>query len=495
MSAVWNQFCATPLGELLTGTAHQAHPTDITAPLAVRFGGRTIIAIHVALDRAATVRVTFDRAGHARLSGIRNIKQRNTGELGEVLRAEAAATRAEWAMIVLATGWQAVLGQRAARAEPNEPAAPFARHRLLFETPEVVVPRAQVERVYTAVDHPVLDKSLVFSVKRRHLEELFTEIHRCGLGIAAVKVAIAAQFEVWLSTQGEAGLARDLLLTDGLSALLLNTEQGDFVPPRGAVEAEQPRQAVQRPSAVEEDIARFINANTGRSVTFIGSEELCAAVKKHAAEAEIVRPAGHQAHDTQHVALAPEVRHDLNFDAREVRPALPRSWRRLVIGYGFLALALVGIAVVNMVYAARVGYDSYRLEREAAKRGTDENADAVATARMGAELAEAGVVRAWVAANYHAERFCYRLLREIPPHAALEKLAVEMKDGQITLAFVVLGDQDTQLATHRAIERAIKELKYKIGGEELPVGAAGSARAVQYRMHIIVPDAGEATES
>ncbi len=491
MPTLSTSLSTTPLAELLTGTAHAAHPTDITAPLGLRFAGRTILAIHVALDKAATVRVTFANDGTPRLSGIRNIKQRSAAEFVETLRAEAHATRAEWAVIVMATGWQAVLGQRAARAEPSEAASPFARHKLMFETPEIVVPRAQVDRVYAAIDHPTLDKSIVFSLKRREVEQLCTDVRKCGLGIAAVRIAVAAQLELWLATQADAGLTRDLLFTDGLSALLLNTDQGDFVPPRGAVAAEQPRQSVQRPSAIEEDIARFMTANSGRSVTFIGPEDLCVAVKKQAPDVEIVRPPASPAHDTQHVALMPPVQHDLNFEAREVRPALPKSWRRIVVGYTAVASLLAVVAAINTAYAVRVGYDSYQLEKDAAQRAIDRDADAATTNTIIGDLAEATATRAWIAANYHAQRFTYHLLKEIPANAALEKLLVELKDNQVTLTFVVLGDQDTQLGTHRAIERAIKDLRFKIGGEELPVGAPGAAHAVQYRLHIIVPDAGE----
>jgi hypothetical protein len=488
---MWNYLQATPLGELLTGTAHQSHPTDMTAPLHERFAGHTILAIHVALERAATVRVSFSPDGKAKLTGIRNIKQRSTTEFTEIIRAEAAATGAMWAVVVIATGWQATLGQRAARPEPNEKAAAFARHKLMFETPEVVVPRAHVDRVYTAIDHPTLDKSVVFSVKRRDLEQIGADIRKCGVGIAAIRLPVAAQLEVWLDREGESGLKHDLVLTDGLSALLLNTEQGDFVSPQGAVESEQPRQSVQRPSAIEEDIARFINSNAGRSVTFLGPEELCLAVKKAAEQAEIIRPPQHDAHDAQTVALLSSVHHDLNFEAREVRPALPRSWRRVTIGYVALVICLITLAAINAFYAARVGYSTYRLEKEAAQRVSDAEADEAALGRMTADLAAANTMRSWAAANYHAQRFCYSLLKDVPSNAAVDKLAIEFKDGQIALTFIILGDPETQLSAHRAVERAITELKYKIGGEDMPTTSSSGIRAVQYRMHIIVPDAGE----
>ncbi|HVU32636.1 MAG TPA: hypothetical protein VHE61_04330 [Opitutaceae bacterium] len=492
MSQIPSILRSTPVGELFTGTAFQAHPTDITAPLGTRFAGQTILAVHVAMERAATVRVTFDAVGEPQLGGIRNIRQRNGAEFSEVLRFEASAVNARWVVIIVASGWQAVIGQRAARADPTEPATPFARHRLMFDTPELVVPKAQVDRVYTAIDHPLLDKSIVFSLRRHDLEELLLSVRKTGLGVAGVKIAVASQLEYWLGTQGEAGLKRDLLLSDGLSALLLNLEHGDFVPPPGAVEPDQPRQAVQRPGAVEEDAARFIAANSGRSVTFIGPDELCLAVKKQASEAEIVRPAGTDAHDVQRVTLSPRVGHDLTFDAKEVRPAVSRSWRRVVWAYAATAAVLVVVAVANGVYAIRTGLRSYQLEREMAKFRDSALADSARTAKLGSDFVDSGEVRSWVAANYHAQEFCYQLLKEIPSNAALDKLLVEARDGQITLTFVVLGDQETQLGTHRAIERAINHLKYKIGGEEMPVGAPSPARGVQYRMHIIIPDAGDA---
>jgi hypothetical protein len=495
MNKRWQLFRATPLGELITGSAHEAHPTDITAPLGVRFAGQSILALHVALDKAATVRVSFDGAGNARLTGIRNIRQRASAELTDVLRAEGAAIHTHWVVVVLATSWQAILGQRAARPDPTDRQSAFARHRLMFESPEVVVPRAQVDRVYTAVDHPVLDKSVVFSVRRREVEELLGEVRRCGLEVAAVRIGVAAQLEAWLAQEGEAGATRDLLISDGLSALLLNTDQGDFVLPHSAVEAEQPRQAVQRPSTIEEDITRFVTATPGRAVTFIGPEELCAAVKKHSGDVEIVRPVGHLAHDTQQVTLAALVQHDLNFEAREVRPAIHRKWRRALVVYGGLAAALIVVTAVNISYAVRAGYQAFALERQSAQRALELQADTAEIAQMAGELGEATALQSWISGNYHAQKFCYRLLRDIPASAALDRVVVEMKDGQLALTFVVLGDQEIQLAARRAIERAIADLHFKIGGEEQPIATAGSGRAIQYRLHIIVPDAAEVTSS
>lgn len=490
MTALLSFLRRCPLGELLSGSAHDAHPTDVTTPLGVRFAGRTILVVHTALDRAATVRVSFDRSGTPRLSGIRNIKQRFTAEFSEVLRAEVAATHAQWAVVVMATGWQALLGQRAARGEPGERTKAFARHRLMFETPEVIVPRAQLDRVYTAVDHPVLDKSVVFSVKRREVEEIAAELRRCGLGIAAVRIGVAAQLEAWLTQEGEQGLGRDLLVTDGLSALLLNTQQGDFVPPRGAVDSEQPRQSVQRPSAVEEDIVRFLANGAQHSLTFLGPEELCAALKRSLPELEVIRQPEHPAHETQAIALASQVQHDLNFEAREVRPPIPRRWRRFTFAYVGLILLLGTLTAFNAAYAVRARYAAYQLERESARRAEDTARQRDVLQRVMDDFTNASQQRTWVSGNYHAQRLCSQLLRELPERAGLDRLSLEMKESQLVLGFTISGDEPTQLAAHRAVERAIAALKFKIAGEDVPAAGAGH-RAVQYRMNLIPADAGE----
>jgi hypothetical protein len=306
---------------------------------------------------------------------------------------------------------------------------------------------------------------------------------------------VAAQLEAWFAVEGEAGLTRDVLLTDGLSALLLNVEQGDFVLPRSAGEAEQPRQAVQRPSTIEEDIIRFVVAAPDRAVTFIGPEELCAGVKKHSGETEIVRPLAHAAHEPQQVTLAACVQHDLYFEAREVRPAIPHKWRRALAAYTLLAAALLVITSVNIAYAVRARYEVFALERQSAREALQLQTDVSAVSQMATELAEAAALRSWISGNYHAQQFSYRLLRDIPASAAIDRLNVEIKDGQLALTFVVLGDQENQLGARRAIERAIADLHFKIGGEDLPVATAGPAHAVQYRFHIIVPDAAEAKSS
>lgn len=478
----------SPLGELLTGSCFSAHPTDITAPLSRRFAGRSLLAIHVALEKAATVRVSFNEQGCPALSGIRHIRQRSGPEFAEALRAEVAATGVEWAVVIWATGWQAVLGQRAARSEQGE--SPFARYRLLFETPEAVVPRAQSDRIYTAIDHPSLDKSIVFSLRRSEVETTFAEVRRSGLQVASARIALAAQLEAWLATEGEQGLGRDLLLSDGLTALLINVEHGDFVLPPSASEAEQPRQSVQRPGAVEGDIARFLDANGKRSVVFIGPEDLFAALQPRRGSI-LHRAAGHPAHDTQQASLHDSARHDLCFEARELRPALPVRWRKALWAYAALLVVLLALAATNGIYAARTRLGVYQAERDAAAARAQLAADQDGILGLGAEAAEAAAMRGWVAGNFHAQSFCYRLLREVPATAAIEKLQLEMKQGQMALSFVVLGDAEAQLATRRALEKAITELRYKIGGEDAPVLVAGSNRGVQYRLHLIAPDAGE----
>lgn len=494
MIRFWARFRGTPLGELLTGTAHEAHPADLGSSPGQRFAGQSVLVVHVALERAATVRVTFDTAGKPCVGGIRNIKQRSTPEFGQTVRAEAAAIQARWAFVVFATGWQALLGQRAARADVHESGPSFARHRLMFETPEAVAPRAQVDRVYTAVDHPTLDRSVVFSLKRSEVETITGELTRCGLGLAGIKIGVAAQLEAWLAAEGEPGLERDLLLTDGLSALLINTEQRDFSPPAaGGVEAEQPRQSVQRPSAIEEDIARFVAANSGRRLAFVGPEELWSNLRQASADLDVTRAAGGDAHDSQAAALASSAHHDLNIEAKEVRPPLGRSVRRITLGYAVAVLSLAALAGANAITALRLGVESYRLETEVARCAAASVSHATAIGKLASDYQDVSRWRNWVSANYHAQRFCARVMREVPAAAALDKLQVEMRDGQLFLTYVVLGDQDLQLETHRSMERALTELRYKIGGEELPTLTSAGSRAVQYRLHLIAPDAADAS--
>lgn len=156
---------STPLGELLAGSAFSPHPEDVTLPLSERFQGQMILLVIVARDRAACLRVVFSASGPSVSGNPTQIGFRQAGDLSSALKSEAEACGASWVVFSLGTGWHAQVCSRSARgvsvAEPAE------GHRLLREQPELFLGKPQPDQVYAIVDHPWLERSIVFGVRRR----------------------------------------------------------------------------------------------------------------------------------------------------------------------------------------------------------------------------------------------------------------------------------------------------------------------------------------
>jgi hypothetical protein len=491
VASILQKLLQTPFGELVTGRAHFAHPTDVTVSLGERFAGRSLLLIYIALDQAATVRVAFDAKGTPTQGTVRNNIERGTPEFIAAVSEEARVAGAEWAVVAMGTGWQMQLGERASRTETGS--APFERFRLLSEEPGLLVPKAQVERVYGAVDHPTMDKSLVFSLARAEIEKVVEDISRCGLRVAAVRIGVAAQLETWLARKGDEGLRQDLLVTDGLSAALVNIDVNrDFALPEGA---EKPRQAVKRPTELKHDLTRFLRDNGERPVTFLGSAEMAAAAQQALApnsRTQISYPPEEVFHDCVRAVLERDVRHDLHPEIRPVRPSLPRRWRRYVVTYLVAGGLLTAVAITNILTATLYGIRSNETEAQTLLQQRACDRDKQSKDKLEKERVAANTIQAWVSANYHAQGFLYGILRNLPQYSGIQSLTAELAEGgpQMTLTFGVLGNEETQVKTANAVEQALLEQHFSIGDRGTNEPLAGG-RGVKYSWRLLVPASGE----
>ena len=484
----------TPFGELLTGSAHKTHPTDATVGLGERFAGQTILFVWIARDRAGTEQVRFDAKGQPILLGRRHqVQSRGTGELTKVLRAEKKASGAEWVVVVVTLGWQVLLGQAAARVTGSKDA--FDRHRIMRDQPDLVVSGAKPEYVYAAVNHPQLDRAVVFGVKRDELNEVMAEIRRAELNVAAIRVGVAAQLELWMARGGETALDRDLLVSDGAGAMLLNLRDREFVPPvtdSGHV-ITAPRQASARPNNVTQDLVRFIQDNRRRPVVYLGPTEIGAAVKQALGEEphELIHPDLPDVHEAELAVLAPEVGHDLHPEISEVRRALPRSWRKWMFCYCALVLVSLAVALNNGLTVAteRLGKTGAEDAMQAAE-GRYKNAESTLATLEGG-LQEAERLRTWVWGNYHAQELMQKLLLAVPSNALLEKLHGRVAAGsiQMQLEFVVIAQNEAQIATARAFEQILKDSGYQVGKQNETIQQGPTS--LLYRWDMIIPPAGE----
>ena len=489
----------TPFGELLVGTAYKPHPLDATVALGERFAGQTILLVAIArersgIERAGIERVRFDRKGKPALSGQRRqIQCIGQGDLAKVLRAEKSACGAEWVVVMVTLGWQALLGHSAARTVGINDA--FERHRIMRDQPDLLISGAKHEMVYAAINHPQLDRAVVFGYKRDQLCEVQAEIRKAGMNVAAMRVGVAAQLELWLSRGKEAALDRDLLLSDGLSVLLLNVHNREFVLPsvEGGGAVAMPRQASARPNNVMQDIVRFVEENKGRSVVYLGPADIGIDAKKALGENphEIIHPEEPEVHEAAMAVLADEVSHDLNPEISEVRRALPQSWYKWIWCYGAFVIAGIVITVANCMTVATEGLK--KIEADSVKQSAEKRLQKVNASfkSLDEELQEAERLRTWVLANYHVQVLVRKLIQAVPENALIEKIQGKASPGssQIRLEFVVVANNEAQLETTRAFETVLKNNAYQVGNlnENMQLGPT----SLMYRWDIIIPPAGE----
>lgn len=474
--------------ELITGRAHRVHPGDVTRPLGERFAGQTILLVMLAKEKAATVRVQFDEAGRARIGETRQIAGRGQGELARVLQAEARFTGARWAMAVFALGWQSVLGVRSSRPGPD--GAPFDRFRLPLEQPELFCGYPQNDSFYSTVDHPTLDRSVVFSLKRKDVEEVLQDFRSANLSTASIRIGVAAQLESWLAAQDTDPTGQDILVTDGLSVLLLQVDHGDFKAPPGSLPGSdgRPRQASARPGETIADITRFLHDRVGGAVNFLGNAELVSTVQVHQGQtpSEIKRAPDGPWHDAITAVLADGVLHDFNPDLRPERQPLSQAWRKYILaglGTAAILLAVIGINLWQIVRAdfARESH----VEETARQRLRGELADN-ALSGIQIERNRAQRLRQWISHNYHAQALAHDALRRLPTEISLDRLSARLEEGnaQMTLEFTLLGDEGAQITATRALERAVIEQSLQIGERHPATAVPGGT---MHRWRLLLP--------
>jgi len=480
----------TPFGELLTGSAYAPLPLDITSPLTVRFAGQTILLLYMARDRAAVARVSYSPEGKAKILGqARTVLQ--THDISGCLRSEAAATKAKHVLIAFGSGWGADIGLRAGR--PGEGSSPFERYRLANEQPDQLVPSPKAENYYAAVDHPIHDRSIVFSLKQKEVENAVLECTRVGLQVVGVKCAVAAMLEAYWARNPEHGCDQNLLISDGMGVVLIACHDGDFRCPVGRENEEnfKPRQAANRPNDVQKDMIRFI-ADAGGEVVYLGPTDLLkqvnSVIQTEGRGSQIIRPEGMGEAHAPDLAVLCGGGHDFLPGAMELRAPIPRKYRKYFFGY----LAVIGLCIVASVSAITyAGISGAAYSQAQHQRDMAQQRVALAEAKL-RELSEATAkaeqMRSWVWGNYHAQGFLIEVLGAFPRSAMLGSMKAKLAEGssKLTLEFTVLGGPDAQTDAVRQVEHAIiHKLRFLIGTRDEVLPAANSG--LTYRWNLLIP--------
>lgn len=467
-----------PLFELLSGAANRPLASDVCVPLSKRLAGQSLLVVLAARERVALVHAHFDETGRPEVKGGRQCSFGQSGELTSSLKKEARLCGAAHVLLLLSLGWQAHLGRRAAR-DPGG-LDRYERHRVMQEDPGLVFPEAEPGCVYAAVDHPIVDRSLVFGFRRKDLEPLLQEIEAAGLALVGVRLSVASQLELWLES-AEAPVADDILVSDGMSVLLLNNSSGDFG-------QSPPRQASNRPSEAAQDALRFVRDNDGRPLVVLGPPEYSeSALGAGGAQELRPRPGDPRVHDAVQASLASEVMHDFNPRLRRERAPLSPLWSHAARSGVLLSLFLVigsGLSLWS-AYEASNGAklalaEAATIQTRAKEYAADEKACSV-------EGEKAGELREWLVAGYHAQAFALTLLSSIPEGISIEQLSARLDESspQLSLDFSLRGPVEARDQTLRSMERSVLSMGFRIG--ERRAGGAGQGPAQGHRWRLILP--------
>ena len=477
---------AHPFAELLSGTAFQAHPMDAGVPLAKRFAGKSVILLMTTRERAATLRVEFEKDGRQRLHSPRQIAQRSKGELVSVLRAEARACKAEWVVVSLGSGWQAQYSNRSLRGGVGTEDG--QQELLLRNDPGLFLAKPAGDCLYAAVDHPVLDRAVVFSVKRREVESLAEDVREAGLGLAAVRVGMAALLESWFERHGAGACQRDLLVSDGLGVLLVAFERGDFSSPAelGTEAYGAPRQYSNRPGDIAQDIARLNKDNVGRELVYVGPAEL----EPEESGGRLGGLRGSHRLDPAEAIFAKGVRHEFHPYLELRRAALSPQVRqhfRVACWSGLMAWVL---ATMAFLYAWNTSMQAEGIREETRVKANEEIASLKRCAGFAAQKSQGLEYLQWLKTHPDAQRLLLRLLEGLHENVALERLSAQVDESgrQMVLEFHLLGSEEGQEGAVRSVEQALLGLGYRIGERNAPVQVH---RGTLHRWRLIIPPAFE----
>lgn len=413
--------------------------------------------------------------------------RRGTGEWGEHLLAEAAATSG-WALLLIEQQWQAAISATSAASLNASGVEQMLRVRDAVS--DFGDDRMAEDAIRVVVDHPTMQGSVVGGVRMLILEPLEKEARANGFHVASIRIAIFALLERHLAKLQKQGDSPSCTIVtyDGQSALIVGVREGAFDTSDGALSY-----LVNRPpSEVRAQVAKRISSPSS--------------LKDWNGRVEIVGvpfsfepgrvPDGIEVHqDPEDVLLAAvdeKVRHDLRPELQEMRLALPRWVRGAVFGALLVTLACVIGTSIQVSEALRLD------GKTSAKRSErDLHLAAAAGAKNRIEQLKKEEVRAhqiadWVDRNFHAQALVHALITALPMEVSLDALSVQAAEGlpQAKLKFTLLGSEEAQRGALRAVEDRLYQLGYEVGKRDDPASSTSRRGGVVYAWDLIIPSFG-----
>ena len=477
----------TACKELLSGSAFFPHPLDFSRGLWERLGDTQVLLVVLARDRAAIMAVHLGSESVRRLSPARQIAWKQEQDLVSALKKEQAAHPGiRWVLGVVSLSWQVQFGKGTSRSLDRENDDPVVE--VLRNSPERFISKLGSGQSYCLVEHPILERSLVFGCRDAELLSFADVVRASGLRLASIRIGMAALVEAWLKQGTAEALAEDVLFCDGLGLLLLQAESGDWVqPPPSADGSCSPRHVSNRPNDLQQDMIRLLGDRRRERLRFVGPREFA---EQALAQAQVggfellVDPLCDQ--DLGLLPVRNCLRHEMHPEARRRRAPLSARhhlWSRLAIGFLCLFLLAAGLGLfVGQRHRGQTELCQLR-ERSLVLEGEQE---AASMQTMEHQLGRALVLRNWLETHPHAQAFLGSFLQSLPNSVTLVKVSFQLEEGgrQMSLEFSLKGSEAALVQASRQVEEELVGIGFRIG-ERQPVLL--QPQAASYRWRLLMP--------
>jgi hypothetical protein len=443
--------------DLLVGRAFVPDPLDTTVALARRFSKRPLVAVRMFKEGFEAAAVTF--AGGVPAFGPPETFTNGGPEDADAvfLRTFAERHKAKDCLVILTTGYTAVLSSRTRRPESDEEAI-----HLMRDNPERLLGEPPPQGCRSSIAyHPTHNFAVVFNHKENEINAAVGLAARADLnlvrlqcGMASLLIHIFGNF--WPEVEKDA----EILFVDRASLFYLPVSDGAFGRPLFDIGLKE--------AALKQAIAERVGKlKTGGKVTLVDTSGLgvAAMIAERGAGITVSTPLNDQPQPVLWACSTdqPQLGYDLFPNEREVRPFAPARLRPVpLIFWGTLAVSLAVIGF-NMVRSTQAGLltagvkSQLLMLTDAKKHAESVMHDVQARGKT------ASAISNWLQISPPTQALLIEITKEIEaatdqgtkenrPVAQVDSIAIARQEGQpqMRIAVVAFGDAS---AANRVFQR------------------------------------------
>lgn len=284
MGKIWEQFRATPFGELVTGQAFESYPADGSVPLAERFKQEPLLVLAIGTRQMKLAVLRFDEAGQPVISNVQTVGSKGNAALSDHLRMAVRTNKeaGNWAVVLVSHNWQAEIVPHAFHGTMRE------RMLRLRESTEIVCGRAiGSDQKVVVVPHPAMEVSFLFQQKLSSIREIIEAVKAAGLRIARVQLPHASMFEAFTVLDPQGAQARDMVVIDQQGGFMIFTDNKEWI--RSRFRNNQPGELIQ-------DFRKFWGERKDRNapITIVGDPSILTPLWREIEKPELIVPFQHE---------------------------------------------------------------------------------------------------------------------------------------------------------------------------------------------------------